>query len=198
MISRRPNSRASIEYAPGPRMARAKSIANPKINPSRESKPPEEQIGRTLIAVSIATIPPPMPANVVRKPAKRRPPARIPKTLATQTTGLSAASGRQAPSRISIVKPTVVRSNKSAIPGSPTGNEQHERCNNNIPLSFRKSSWSLPVLAYQDGARCESLRCGTLRYHDRATGVSTPVVNPKLLDIVMIRTEGSRILWAEE
>jgi hypothetical protein len=83
MISRRPNSRASIEYAPGPRMAIAKSIANPKINASQESKPPEEQIGRTLNAVSIAAIPPPIPAKVVRKPTKRRPPARIPKTLAT-------------------------------------------------------------------------------------------------------------------
>ena len=58
-----------------------------------------------------------------RKPTERRPPARIPKTLATETTGLSAASGRQAPSRITIVKPTVVRSNKSAIPGRPMGNE---------------------------------------------------------------------------
>ena len=52
MISRRPNRRASIEYAPGPEPRIASRIEIPKTRDMDESKTAPPQAGITLLAMS--------------------------------------------------------------------------------------------------------------------------------------------------
>lgn len=215
MISRRPNSRASIEYAPGPRMARAKSIANPKINPSRESKPPEEQIGRTLNAVSIATIPPPIPANVVRRPTKRRPPLESPKhwqcrrrvcppPQADRRRHESATSSRRSSGVIKAqfpVDPWEMNNSSVATTISPILSKVL-LVPANYSLSGRRTM-RIPKVCDITITRSRyrldnpAPRASFITTNEAYTA-SAPGVNPKLLDVVMIRKDRSRILGVEE
>jgi len=75
MISRRPNTRASTENAPGPRHMMARSMVNPKTNEILESKRLGVQAGSNESATPTAPAATTAPASGVRKPIKSRTPA---------------------------------------------------------------------------------------------------------------------------
>jgi len=75
MISRRPNSRASIDSDPGPSAMMAASIADPNANANLESNKFCVQPGSHETATPMAPMAAITPAIGVRNPMNSRPPA---------------------------------------------------------------------------------------------------------------------------
>lgn len=72
MISRRPNTRASTEYRPGPVPIMVKSIVSAKMSAGFESNTFGAQTGSKESAAAAEPNAKSTPANGVRKPTKRR------------------------------------------------------------------------------------------------------------------------------
>ena len=75
MISRRPNTRASTENAPGPRKMMASSIIAPKTTGSIELNKFGVQVGSSENPIPIPPMPTVAPAIGVRRPSKSSTPA---------------------------------------------------------------------------------------------------------------------------
>ena len=92
MISRRPNSRASRDKAPGPKAVMVPSIANPKAHASLQSKMFSGQPGSQEIAMPIAPTVAITPTIGVRKPISSRQPAASVPTPIIHAPGLALVS----------------------------------------------------------------------------------------------------------
>lgn len=134
-ISRRPNSRASSESAPGPikTMAAAAATANAALRfASKELRDRELKNGRTPLHRPMIAA-----ASGVRNPIKTNRPLPIASTPAAHAIAVRSllADRNTAPCTIANT-PNVVRNRRSPTPGHPPGNVEKSLCSSILLLVF--------------------------------------------------------------
>ena len=146
--SRRPNNRASSEYAPGPRNISATAIMTTKIVANQESSKFTIGVGNPNSAKQQLPTAISKPAMGVRKPIKSATPMAMTNTLTSlATSGELPKSVKLTNPCARAVTPTVIRSSSSPTPGQPAGNEENDLCTVRLPEVFDllRANYSLRV-----------------------------------------------------
>jgi len=118
-----PNSRASMDQAPGPTIARTapRTPCTMGIHGSPEcGKCCEKAIDNLTMAASA-------PATGVHRPIKRRIPAPIP-VICKTTVGKGGASRRPTVPKWMSAAPVSSRNSRSPVPGQPSAKPENSRC----------------------------------------------------------------------
>jgi hypothetical protein len=128
MTSLRPNNLASTEYAPGPmnKMLRSMVAAKSTVNP--ESKMGGRQLARPASPIAPAPNATRIAATGVKKPISNRPLARHSAKPTNVTAAFRLGSRKQDRACNSGLTLKTIRSNSSAVPGYPPGNDEKRRC----------------------------------------------------------------------
>jgi hypothetical protein len=135
MISRRPNTRASSEKAPGPRKMIPMSVVTANTTARRESK----MTGVDAAQFDRATTTPPKPARApaigVRKPTSKKAPAKRAVNPTSQVSAPPPTLQHDRASSRSVTLKTARNSNR-AIPDKPPGNAGNKRVRGGLLYLF--------------------------------------------------------------
>jgi hypothetical protein len=128
-ISRRPNSRESIENAPGPRRPKEAAMTATRTAAIRPSEEPKESMGTTKKAAAAQHIVPSTPPTGVKNPSKRDKPlaTAINAKVTVDSIAVSDPARVEKPASTSTIA-LVARNNRRPIPGDPPGNVENSRC----------------------------------------------------------------------
>jgi len=126
-----PKSRASIDQAPGPTIAKAapRTACMMAIRGSRECERNCENAIHTLAMAAKD------PATGVHRPARRSNPAPAPMTCSTTVINGGASRRQMSPEWIS-ANPVSSRRSRRPIPGQPSANVENSRCNPHLLAAY--------------------------------------------------------------
>jgi hypothetical protein len=139
MISRRPNTRASTENAPGPTPIIVTSIVKPNMSEILESKRLGMHAGNSESPTPTAPAATTAQTIGVRKPIKSIHPTAKAARPMSKTAGVRLGSPMYTSPSTSTVRPSTARNSSKATPGQPPGNAKNRRLSSFLPRLLLRS-----------------------------------------------------------